>query len=68
MVPEWAFSWRTPAWPDDLAVAGRRLHHALKTLPDMLYFPAYMEDCLEVTFELLVLKGEQFTEVILGLG
>lgn len=48
-------------------MAGSKLHRALKTLLDILYFPAYMEDWLEVTFEHLILKGEQFTEVILGL-
>lgn len=64
VVPEWTFGWRTPAWLDDLAMAGRKLHHALKTLPHALYYPACMEDWLEVTFELLGLKGKQFIEVI----
>lgn len=68
VVPKWTFGWRTPAWPDDLAMAGRKLHHALKTLPNALYFPAYMENWLGVTFELLVLKGKQFIEMILGFG
>lgn len=52
------FVWRTPAWLDDPAMAGRKLHHPLKTLPDALHTSAYRKDWLEVCFELLVLKGQ----------
>lgn len=64
---EWSGGARVDIWLENTLMAGSKLHHALKTLLDTLYFPAYMKGWLEMNFELLILKGEQFTEAILGL-